>query len=150
MKYGDRIMGKIKAICISKEKGTAKVPITGKAEFVKDFGIKHDAHAGKWHRQVSLLAYEKIEAFKAKGAKVRDGSFGENIITEGIDLKNLPVGTVLIMGTVILRVTQIGKECHSKCAIAEAVGSCIMPTEGIFAEVIQGGKAGAGDSIIIR
>lgn len=143
-------MGRIKAICISKEKGTAKVPITGRAEFIKDFGIKDDAHAGKWHRQVSLLAYEEIEAFKAKGADVKDGSFGENIITEGTDLKNIPVGTVLEMGSVVLRVTQIGKECHSECAIAKTVGSCIMPTSGIFAEVIQGGTAGPGDSINIK
>lgn len=140
-------MGKIRAVCISDKKGVAKVPTPDGATLVENFGIEGDAHAGNWHRQVSLLSYEKIEEFKAGGARVRDGSFGENLIVEGIDLKSLPVGTLLRSGDVLLRVTQIGKECHTKCAIGRAMGSCIMPSEGIFAEVLRGGRLKAGDII---
>lgn len=138
--------GRIRAVCISPEKGTAKQPVDS-AVLVKDFGIENDAHAGKWHRQVSLLSYESVEAFNRSGAGVADGDFGENLLVEGIDLKALPVGTILKTETVTLRVTQIGKECHSGCAIRERTGDCIMPREGIFAEVLEGGKVRPGDGI---
>lgn len=139
-------MGLVKAVCISEKKGTAKKSV-GKAILIEDFGLENDAHAGKWHRQVSLLPFEEIEAFKADGADVRDGSFGENIITEGIPLKELPIGTRLKIRDVLLEVSQIGKECHSRCAIGEAMGRCIMPEEGIFARVLKGGEIEEGCSI---
>ena len=141
-------MAIIKAVCISKEKGTAKVNV-GEAEIVENYGLKDDAHAGNWHRQVSLLSYEKIEEFKALGAPVVDGSFGENLIVEGIDLRTLPIGTKLKSGDILMEVTQIGKECHTGCAIAQSVGKCIMPTEGIFARVLIGGKIKVGDEILV-
>lgn len=139
-------MGRIKAICISEKKGTQKTEVQ-EAELITDFGIKGDAHAGKWHRQVSLLGYEKIEAFKEKGAQVENGAFGENIIVEGFDLKNTPVGTKFQVGEVLLELTQIGKECHSHCAIYHAVGDCIMPREGVFTKVLSGGMIHKGDEI---
>ena len=141
-------MGKIMAICISEKKGTQKSRIE-KAVFITDFGIEKDAHAGKWHRQVSLLSYETIEAFKARGAEVKDGAFGENLVVSGIDLINLPVGTLLRSGDVLLEVTQIGKECHSHCEIYKKMGECIMPTNGIFTKVLQGGTIKTGDEIEI-
>ena len=141
-------MAIIRAVCISKEKGTAKVNV-GEAEIVENYGLKDDAHAGNWHRQVSLLSYEKIEEFKALGAPVVDGSFGENLIVEGIDLRTLPIGTKLKSGDILMEVTQIGKECHTGCAIAQSVGKCIMPTEGIFARVLVGGKIKVGDEILV-
>lgn len=113
----------------------------------EDWGIEGDAHAGKWHRQVSLLAFEKIDAFRKKGAEVDFGAFGENIIVGGVDLRSLPVGTVLEIGEARLRVTQIGKECHSHCNIYKKMGDCIMPREGIFAEVLKGGVVQKGESI---
>ncbi|MCT4620558.1 MAG: MOSC domain-containing protein [Marinisporobacter sp.] len=139
-------MGKIVAVCISEKKGTAKINV-GQAEMVENHGLKGDAHAGNWHRQVSLLSFEKIEAFKKKGVLVKDGAFGENLIVEGIDLKELPIGTKLMVNNIELEVTQIGKECHSHCAIYEAVGDCIMPREGIFARVLKGGRIKSGDEI---
>ncbi len=141
-------MGKIRAVCISREKGTAKSSV-GRALAIEDFGLENDAHAGKWHRQVSLLPYEEIEKFKAEGAPVTDGSFGENLITEGLKLRGLPPGTRLRAGGALLEVTQIGKECHSRCAIGRAMGHCIMPEEGIFARVLAGGVIEAGDAIEI-
>ncbi len=142
-------MATIKAVCISEKKGTAKVNV-GQAELIENFGLKNDAHAGKWHRQVSLLSYEKIEEFKSLGVSVKDGDFGENLIVEGIDLGKLPIGTILDIQGVVLEVTQIGKECHTGCAIAQAVGKCIMPTEGIFARVLKGGTVKIGDSVVIE
>ena len=124
-------MGKIMAICISEKKGTQKSRIET-AELITDFGIEKDAHGGKWHRQVSLLSYETIEAFKARGAEVKDGAFGENLVVSGIDLIHLPVGTLLRSGNVLLEVTQIGKECHSHCEIYKKMGECIMPSNGIY------------------
>ena len=121
-------MGIIKGICISKERGTEKHEVE-EAGFVKDWGIQGDAHAGKWHRQVSLLSFEKIEEFRAKGADVAFGAFGENLIVEGYDFKNLPVGTRFRCGKVLLEMTQIGKECHSHCQIYQRMGECIMPHE---------------------
>ncbi|MCL1928304.1 MAG: molybdopterin-binding protein [Treponema sp.] len=142
-------MGKVLAVCTSSEKGTAKRNV-GKAEFVLDHGIAGDAHAGPWHRQVSLLSYQKIEAFRAKGAKVEDGDFGENLVVEGIDFRSLPVGTAFECGEVLLELTQIGKECHSHCAIYKTMGDCIMPREGVFAKVLRGGFINVGDEMIVR
>ena len=134
------------AVCISEKKGTEKKEVE-KIILKEDWGIETDAHAGKWHRQVSLLAFEKIDAFRKKGAEVDFGAFGENIIVGGVDLRSLPVGTVLEIGEARLRVTQIGKECHSHCNIYKKMGDCIMPREGIFAEVLKGGVVQKGESI---
>jgi TatD DNase family protein len=145
----EAVMGKVLAVCISEKKGTAKKNV-GKAEFRVQHGLVGDAHAGDWHRQVSLLSHEKIEAFRRRGAGVVHGDFGENLVVEGIDFKSLPVGTVLECGDVVLEMTQIGKECHSHCAIFKVVGDCIMPREGVFARVLQGGVIAAGDEMRIR
>lgn len=134
------------AVCISEKKGTEKKEVE-KIVLKEDWGIETDAHAGKWHRQVSLLAFEKIDAFRKKGAEVDFGAFGENIIVGGVDLRSLPVGTVLEIGEAKLKVTQIGKECHSHCNIYKKMGDCIMPREGIFAEVLKGGVVQKGESI---
>ncbi len=142
-------MATVRAVCISEKKGTAKRNI-GKCEVIENYGLKDDAHAGSWHRQVSLLAYEKIEEFKEFGVDVKDGDFGENLIVDGIDLGKLPVGTMLSINEILLEVTQIGKECHNGCAIAQAVGKCIMPTEGIFAKVLKGGMVKVGDQVLIK
>lgn len=115
--------------------------------FIEEFGIENDAHAGKWHRQVSLLSYETIEAFKERGAEIGDGAFGENVIVKGIDLVHLPVGTRLSCGDILLEVTQIGKECHSHCEIFKKMGECIMPANGIFTRVLHGGVMKEGDEI---
>ena len=141
-----KLQGTIRAVCVSLEKGTVKRPVNH-AALIQDFGIEHDAHAGKWHRQVSLLSWDSVTAFNRKGGGVTDGDFGENLLVEGIDLKNLPVGTVLKAGTAVLRITQIGKECHSDCEIRRRTGDCIMPREGIFAEVLEGGEIRPGDVI---
>jgi MOSC domain protein len=139
-------MGEVMGICISEKRGTAKVEVE-EANLIEDFGIEHDAHAGNWHRQVSLLSFETREAFKARGAEIDDGAFGENIIVSGIDLIHLPVGTQIKSGDVLLEVTQIGKECHSHCEIYHRMGECIMPTNGIFTRVLHGGKLKKGDQI---
>ena len=141
-------MGKVLAICISSEKGTIKRNVS-KAEFLADHGIKGDAHAGPWHRQVSLLSHDKIEEFRSKGAIVNDGAFGENLVVEGIDFRSLPVGTLLKCADVILEMTQIGKECHSHCAIYKVMGDCIMPREGVFAKVVRGGFISTGEEMKI-
>ncbi|MDR3343014.1 MAG: MOSC domain-containing protein [Treponema sp.] len=145
----DAMKGRIQAICMSAKKGTAKSCVE-KAEVRVDFGIVGDAHAGNWHRQVSLLSAETIAAFRAKGADVQPGAFGENLIIEGVDLKQAPVGTRFRLGDVLLEVTQIGKECHSHCAIYRVMGDCIMPREGLFAKVLQGGAVGIGDELIVE
>ena len=139
-------MGKIMAICISEKRGTQKKSIK-KAELIKDFGINGDAHAGKWHRQVSLLSFEKIEDFKARGARIENGAFGENLIVSGFDFKTLPLGTRFQIGDALLEMTQIGKECHSHCEIFKRMGECIMPREGVFAVVLRGGTIQKGDTI---
>jgi MOSC domain-containing protein YiiM len=142
--------GRVLAVNISENKGTKKTNINSCA-LLKDFGLKGDAHAGPWHRQVSLLANESIEKMRAMGLKVGYGDFAENITTEGIDLVNLPIGTEIRIGNfVILRVTQIGKECHQRCAIYYQAGDCVMPKEGIFAEVVNEGEVKAGDEIVIQ
>ncbi len=141
-------MGKVIAVCTSEKKGTQKQNVL-KAEFVVDHGIKNDAHAGNWHRQVSLLSYDKIKAFNAKGADVFDGAFGENLVVEGIDFKELPIGTRFLCGSVILELSQIGKECHTKCQIYHKMGECIMPTEGVFATVVIGGEISVGDEMVV-
>ncbi len=137
----------IKAISISKEKGTQKTNVPD-AELRVDHGIVTDAHAGNWHRQVSLLGIESIQKMIDKGAHVAPGNFAENITTEGVDLYNLPIGTKLKVGEgAILEVTQIGKECHAHCEIYQQIGDCIMPREGIFAKVLQGGFIKETDGI---
>ncbi len=145
----EQMTGQIRAICISREKGTEKRPIP-EARFVKDFGIEGDAHGGKWHRQVSLLSYDKVKAFNESGANVADGDFGENLLVEGIDFRELPVGSKFYAGDVVLCMTQIGKECHSHCAIHARVGDCIMPREGVFAEVLQEGVLRPGDELRVE
>jgi molybdopterin adenylyltransferase len=141
--------GKVLAVNISEKKGTKKNNIQS-CSLLKDFGLKGDAHAGHWHRQVSLLANESIEKMRAKGLRVGYGDFAENITTEGIDLVHLPIGTDIRIGdSVLLHVTQIGKECHQRCAIYYQAGDCVMPKEGIFAEVINDGEVKVGDEIII-
>lgn len=141
-------MGKVLAVCISEKKGTEKINI-GSAKFIEDWGIENDSHAGKWHRQVSLLSHEKIEAFRERGAEVVDGAFGENLIVEGIDFRSLPVGTKFRCNDVVLELTQIGKECHSDCAIFQKMGECIMPREGVFTRVLHGGVISVGDDLEI-
>ncbi len=136
--------GRVRAICISKERGTEKQAVP-EGHFLVDFGIEGDAHAGKWHRQVSLFSYDKVEDFNERGADVFDGAFGENLVVEGMDFAALPVGTRLYAGTVELEMTQIGKECHSHCAIYKRMGECIMPSEGVFAGVKQEGVIRPGD-----
>ena len=142
-------MGNVVAVCISEKKGTQKRDI-GICKLIEHFGLEGDAHAGKWHRQVSLLARESADIMRKKGLDIEDGDFGENIVTEGIELKSLPVGTVLKIGEgIIIKVTQIGKLCHDRCAIYYKAGDCIMPREGIFAEILAGGTIRAGDEITI-
>lgn len=139
-------MGKLIGICISEKRGTPKKEVK-QAVLVKDWGIEADAHAGKWHRQVSLLSQEKIEEFKQRGAQVEMGAFGENLIVEGYDFKTLPVGTRFRIGDALLEMTQIGKECHQHCVIYQKMGDCIMPREGVFATVLAGGTIAAGDEV---
>ena len=142
-------MGKVLAICISEKKGTLKNEIS-EAKFIEDFGIENDAHAGKWHRQVSLLEFNKIDEFRRKGANVNFGEFGENLVVEGYDLRTIPVGTIFKCNDVILEITQIGKKCHQGCEIFKKMGDCIMPREGIFAKVLHGGVIKPGDEILIE
>ena len=142
-------MPAIQAICISERRGTPKTPISS-ARLLPDFGIEGDAHAGHWHRQVSLLSQEKIDAFRARGAQVMPGAFGENLVVSGIDFRRLPVGTRLRSGDVLMEITQIGKECHSHCAIYRATGDCIMPREGVFARVLTGGTLRVGDEMTVE
>ncbi|MBQ9880083.1 MAG: MOSC domain-containing protein [Clostridia bacterium] len=143
-------MAKVVAVNISEKKKTPKISIP-EGRLIEDFGFEGDAHAGNWHRQVSLLAKESIE--RARGMRTDGlchGMFAENITTEGIVLHTLPVGTRLRIGdTAVIEITQIGKECHDGCAIRELVGQCIMPKEGVFGKVITGGTVRAGDDIAV-
>ena len=141
-------MGKVIAICTSPAKGTQKTRIE-EGTFIEDFGLEGDAHAGKWHRQVSLLSFDKIEEFRARGAEVEDGAFGENLVVQGIDFATLPIGTKFVCNDVVLELTQIGKECHSGCAIFKKMGECIMPKQGVFTRVLHGGTIRPGDELTI-
>ena len=140
-------MGKVVAICTSAVRGIQKTPVQS-ARFQADWGLAEDAHAGHWHRQVSLLSADKIAAFNEKGAGVQPGAFGENLVVEGFDFRALPVGTLLRCGPVLLEMTQIGKECHSHCEIYKKMGDCIMPREGVFARVLEGGEIAVGDEMV--
>jgi MOSC domain-containing protein YiiM len=139
--------GSVLAVCISLNKGERKKPVPA-VELVREHGIAGDAHAGDWHRQVSLLAQESIDKMRAMGLSVSAGDFAENITTTGIDLVSLPIGTRLSLGSALLEVTQIGKECHNRCAIYYQAGDCVMPKEGIFARVLNGGVVTAGTDIL--
>lgn len=143
------MVAKIVASCISSNKGERKTPIE-KIELRKNHGIVGDAHAGDWHRQVSLLARESIDKMRKIGLEVDNGDFAENLTTEGINLVRLPIGTQLRVNNCILEVTQIGKECHSRCAIYHQAGDCVMPKEGIFVKVLQGGEISPGDRISMK
>lgn len=138
--------GKVVSIAISKHKGTKKEPVQ-EVKLIEDYGIEGDAHAGTWHRQVSLLASESISMARDGGLEVGYGDFAENIATEGIDWLQVPIGSKIRIGDVELEITQIGKECHQRCAIFYMAGDCIMPTKGIFARVLKGGKIKVGDPI---
>jgi len=143
----ETIKGKIKAISISTEKGTKKFNVP-KAELKVDHGIVDDAHAGNWHRQISLLANESINKMIEMGADVEPGNFAENITTEGLNLLELAIGSMIKVGAdAVLEITQHGKECHARCEIFKMVGDCIMPKEGIFAKVITAGEIKVGDTI---
>lgn len=144
-----KIMGKIIAVCTSERKGIQKHDVHT-AHFSVNWGIDGDAHAGRWHRQVSLLSADKIEAFNQRGANVVPGAFGENLVVDGFDFRALPVGTLLRCGDVLLEMTQIGKECHSHCEIYKKMGECIMPHEGVFARVITPGTISVGDEMSIE
>jgi MOSC domain-containing protein YiiM len=143
-------MAKVIAVCRSEKKGTQKINIK-KGKLEQEYGLEGDAHASSaWHRQVSLLALESIKKMRLLGLDVKPGDFAENITCEGIELFTLPVGTVLNIGKeVVLEISQIGKECHSGCAIFKTTGKCIMPKEGVFARVIKGGDVEEGDEIKI-
>jgi MOSC domain-containing protein YiiM len=138
--------GKVFAVCVSEKKGERKKPVDF-VEIKENHGIVGDAHSGEWHRQVSLLALESIRKMQEKGLDVVSGDFAENITTEGIDLPSLPVGTRLAIGDTLAEVTQIGKECHTRCAIYYQAGDCVMPREGIFVKVLKGGRVKKGDTI---
>ena len=142
-------MAGVIAVCISERKGEVKHPVPW-IEVKRHHGIVGDAHAGDLHRQISLLADESVDTMRALGLTLEAGAFAENILTRGIELKTLPVGTRLRVGPALLEVTQIGKECHKGCAIREATGRCVMPTEGIFAIVIEEGRIQSGDEITIE
>lgn len=140
-------MGNIESICISKKKGTIKKEIA-KAKLIENWGIEGDAHAGKWHRQVSLLAGESIDKMKSKIPSLKNGAFAENIIVRDLQTSQIKVGNHLkINDDIVLKITQIGKECHTACAIRTLTGDCIMPKEGLFAEVVSGGEIKIGSTI---
>ncbi len=142
------LKGKIVALNISKKKGIPKTNVEC-VKLVADWGIEGDVHAGNWHRQISFLALESIEKMRAKGLNVRPGAFAENITTEFVDIPNLHIGDIVKVGNAEFEITQIGKECHSKCAIYYKAGDCVMPREGIFARVLKGGIIKVEDEIII-
>jgi len=142
-------LGTITSVNISEKKGTRKHPVdNGEIALVSDFGVKDDAHAGHWHRQVSLLAEESIHVAQDRGLDVKEGDFGENVTTEGIDLKGMPLGTRVRLGDEAeLEISQIGKICHRRCAIYYLAGDCIFPHEGVFGWVVKPGKVHKGDKI---
>ena len=141
-------MGKVIAVCISEKRGTVKKNVQ-ECNVVEGYGLENDAHGGNWHRQVSLLSYDKVLDFNKQGGNVTDGDFGENILVEGFDFKTLPIGTRFKCNDVILELTQVGKKCHHQCEIFHRVGDCIMPREGVFTKVIHGGKIKVGDDFDI-
>jgi MOSC domain-containing protein YiiM len=141
-------MARVIAVCISEKKGTMKKEVP-EIKVKKEHGIIGDAHAGNWHRQISLLGNESVDKMKAVFPDIPIGAFAENILTEGITLYKLPVGTKLRIGETLLEVTQIGKECHADCAIRKQVGDCVMPREGIFTIVLEEGTIKSGDEICI-
>lgn len=143
--------GIVKAVCISREKGTPKENV-GEGLLIENWGLEQDAHAGKWHRQVSMLSADKIEEFKNEhpDVNIEPGVFGENLVISGIDFAALSVGTVIKIGEGVLELSQIGKECHLGCMIAQTAGKCIMPTEGVFARIIKGGTVNTGDPVKIE
>lgn len=142
-------MGKVVAVCVGSERGTQKQNV-GSGRFVVGWGIEGDAHAGRWHRQVSMLGLDQIAAFNARGAGVEPGAFGENLVVEGFEFRALPVGTLLRCGGVLLEITQIGKECHNHCEIYRRMGDCIMPREGVFARVLCEGVIRVGDEMTVE
>ena len=141
-------MMEVVAVCISEKKGERKHPVPG-ITLQCGHGIVGDAHAGNWHRQVSLLPEESVDTMRAPGLELHPGDFAENILTRGIALKTLPVGTRLRVGETVLEITQIGKQCHNDCAIKKTTGRCVMPTEGVFAVVLEAGAVRPGDKIEI-
>lgn len=143
------LKGIIRAVCLSEAKGTEKRPVAS-VTLIANHGLSGDAHAGNWHRQVSLLSADKVDEFNARGGKAEIGAFGENILVSGIDFKSLPVGSILHAGEVVLKMSQIGKECHSHCQIFHRVGDCIMPREGVFATVEHGGELHAGMELTVE
>lgn len=149
----EELTGKIRAICISEKRGTVKHEVAS-VLLKEGYGMEGDAHAGNWHRQVSLLSATDIDEFNEKGAGVKNGDFGENLVVEGIDCVKLPIGSIIIIGegddAVRLKVTQRGKECHTHCEIYKRMGECIMPHRGIFAETVTGGKINKGDRVRVE
>ena len=143
-------MGNVIAVCTSPAKGTQKTNV-GTGKFIEDWGIEGDAHAGNWHRQISLLSVDSVAKLQEKlSFELKHGAFAENILVEGMAVHTLPVGTRLRIGTALCEVTQIGKECHSDCAIRKAAGDCVMPREGIFVKVLESGTLKKGDEIKIE
>lgn len=141
--------GTVKAVNISEKKGVVKTPLDS-ALLIADYGMEGDAHAGPWHRQISLLAQESVDKMTNQGAEgLCVGIFAENITTEGLELYTLPVGTRMQIGETLHEVTQIGKDCHTGCAIMKLVGNCVMPREGIFTKVLEGGRIKPGDEILV-
>ena len=142
-------MAEVTAVCISERKGTRKHEVPS-IRVQCGHGIVGDAHAGNWHRQISLLAEESVDKMRALGLTLQPGDFAENILTRGLELKSLPIGTRLRVGETLLEVTQIGKKCHNDCEIKKLTGSCVMPTEGIFAIVLQEGEIFSGDTVTVE
>ncbi len=141
--------GRVLACCVSERKGVRKHEVD-EMRLRVGLGIEGDAHAGNWHRQVSLLGNESVDLMRAKGIELEAGDFAENLLVEGIVLKELPVGSVLDVGACRLVVTQIGKTCHNDCEIRRLTGMCVMPTDGIFCVVVRGGTVRAGDEVVVR
>lgn len=147
---GELVQGQVLAVCISEVRGIAKHPVES-IHLIPGHGIQGDAHAGNWHRQVSLLAQESVDKLQSKiTLQLKPGDFAENILTRGIDLKSLPVGTRLRLGSALGEVTQIGKECHNDCTIRRQVGDCCMPREGIFLRVLEEGEVRPGDAVTLE
>jgi MOSC domain-containing protein YiiM len=150
LKYMEKKMiGKVLAVCRSREKGTIKAPIKY-GVLIEGYGLQGDAHAGEWHRQISLLGIESINKITRSGIKIKFGDFAENLTIEGINLVKLSVGTRLKVGQhILLEITQIGKTCHHDCEIKKKIGDCVMPKEGVFARVLKGGIVRSGDNIYV-